>query len=954
MSQTVESFETLKRSLESILPAQGSYSLRQSDHALVLEMAADVAAFSVFNGHVKEEFDAAYREFKALYREHHTEWDTRTLSFVLCRASGNAEDDKFYAEREHDPLFCRKYVIHAHGDVNQQSQELLRLPFLPFPDDEALNLPRPQSAPDLLQSAGVAASLTRKLVELGRRAPDGIVDDLLNGKESLPQSLSRSQSAGITPIKPRTVSRLTNATIKSFRAYRKPQSFNLDASVVVLYGPNGLGKTSFFDAIDYACTGRIGRLCRQRKFNQEDFSRVATYLDDTAGTGSVVLTGHSGPSDANPPSWILRRGTGNWSTAWVGDEKQDRIETLTFLTNAEWGEARPRQQNVESLFRATHLFGQDEQELLVDFRKSSMLPETFVSEMLALQDYSQGLDKTKDVSQLLIARKTSLQSQLATVRAEKTSLAESLATEAGAGESLTQDAVEKMAAEIRIRVSVPQLPAKFPSQLISAELLEGWIDVTSAHVDSIESRLNLARPLRSDLAVFHRAAEKISSDRQAIATLDAELSTLAGQKTSLQTQLAEVGAKDTSLTSLRINLERRRRELEMAQQWSARREERMEQLQQARSEQVAAEERVVSAEAALGILNTEKQSLISLRDDCVQQVASCQSKLNALQDFSEGYAAYEAAERELKDVLQRLHELGIKQKEEQQRLIQLRERAMATEAERKQLAPEHDRFKAQQAELETLLDAIQSHLSGTDCPLCGTDFLSHASLNDRIRQHRNQRSAESSVASRFATLKLAEAEAQQHFAEAAASVEALRKSEAELKSRSSILRTSIANYIAAANAVLADDSSRVEQSAIASRLAENRSELEELNNKVKSANERLRDCEAQCDASVKELVNLKLLARQCRDKSRSFGDELTREDARVRDVLAAEQIADSQVVSSITTIQGQIDETFQSLEQLRRVRELNADFRRRFANDNPGSQNCKTPANFVFLLPKMP
>src|SRR5690606_11987115 len=125
-----------------------------------------------------------------------------------------------------------------------------------------------------------------------------------------------------------------------------PQSFNLDASVVVLYGPNGLGKTSFFDAIDYACTGRIGRLCRQRKFNQEDFSRVATYLDDTAGTGSVVLTGHSGPSDANPASWILRRGTGNWSTAWVGEEKQGRIDTLTFLTNAEWGEARPRQQNV--------------------------------------------------------------------------------------------------------------------------------------------------------------------------------------------------------------------------------------------------------------------------------------------------------------------------------------------------------------------------------------------------------------------------------------------------------------------------------------------------------------------------------------------------------------------------------------------------------------------------------
>ncbi|MEX1027209.1 MAG: AAA family ATPase [Candidatus Paceibacterota bacterium] len=406
MSQSDESFETLRQSLKSILP--GSYELLRADRALVLEMSADVAAFSVFNGHVEEEFDAAYREFKELYREHHADWDKRTLSFVLCRVSENADDDRFYAEREHDPLFCRKYVIHAHEDVGQQRKELLRLPFLPFPDENILDLPRPQSAQDLLQSAGVSTSLSRKLVEPMRRAPDGIVDDLLNGKELLAELVRRPLAAGATPVKPRMASRLTEATIESFRAYRKPQAFNLDASVVVLYGPNGLGKTSFFDAIDYACTGRIGRLCRQRKFNQEDFSRVATYLDDTPGTGSVVLSGTSHSNDSNPSDWVLRRGTGNWSTAWINGEKSDRIGTLTFLTNAEWGEAKPRQQNVENLFRATHLFGQDEQELLIEFRKSSILPETFVSEMLALQDYSHGLGKSKHVSQILATKKTAL------------------------------------------------------------------------------------------------------------------------------------------------------------------------------------------------------------------------------------------------------------------------------------------------------------------------------------------------------------------------------------------------------------------------------------------------------------------------------------------------------------------------------------------------------------------
>ena len=57
---------------------------------------------------------------------------------------------------------------------------------------------------------------------------------------------------------------------------------------MVLYGPNGLGKTSLFDAIDYGATGRIGRLCRNRR-SATDFARIATHLDKTPGSGSVTL-----------------------------------------------------------------------------------------------------------------------------------------------------------------------------------------------------------------------------------------------------------------------------------------------------------------------------------------------------------------------------------------------------------------------------------------------------------------------------------------------------------------------------------------------------------------------------------------------------------------------------------------------------------------------------------------
>lgn len=49
-------------------------------------------------------------------------------------------------------------------------------------------------------------------------------------------------------------------TIEAFRGFRERVRFNFqDAQVVLLYGPNGHGKTSVFDAIEWALTGEIHR-----------------------------------------------------------------------------------------------------------------------------------------------------------------------------------------------------------------------------------------------------------------------------------------------------------------------------------------------------------------------------------------------------------------------------------------------------------------------------------------------------------------------------------------------------------------------------------------------------------------------------------------------------------------------------------------------------------------------
>jgi DNA repair exonuclease SbcCD ATPase subunit len=48
--------------------------------------------------------------------------------------------------------------------------------------------------------------------------------------------------------------------VEAFRGFRDPREFDLSASTVVVTGPNGTGKTSFFDALQWGLLGTIDRL----------------------------------------------------------------------------------------------------------------------------------------------------------------------------------------------------------------------------------------------------------------------------------------------------------------------------------------------------------------------------------------------------------------------------------------------------------------------------------------------------------------------------------------------------------------------------------------------------------------------------------------------------------------------------------------------------------------------
>jgi len=80
-------------------------------------------------------------------------------------------------------------------------------------------------------------------------------------------------------------------TIEAFRGFRDRQEFDIDASAVIVAGPNGTGKTSFFDALQWALVGRIERLESVRARSTVEHV-VNQYRLDSRATVEVEMTVH--------------------------------------------------------------------------------------------------------------------------------------------------------------------------------------------------------------------------------------------------------------------------------------------------------------------------------------------------------------------------------------------------------------------------------------------------------------------------------------------------------------------------------------------------------------------------------------------------------------------------------------------------------------------------------------
>nr|BCU00025.1 AAA family ATPase [uncultured bacterium] len=72
-----------------------------------------------------------------------------------------------------------------------------------------------------------------------------------------------------------SISRLKSLRVGPFRGFAREENFNLDSELVLIYGPNGTGKSSFCEALEYGLLGNVAEAETKRFRSQEDYFKNA-------------------------------------------------------------------------------------------------------------------------------------------------------------------------------------------------------------------------------------------------------------------------------------------------------------------------------------------------------------------------------------------------------------------------------------------------------------------------------------------------------------------------------------------------------------------------------------------------------------------------------------------------------------------------------------------------------
>ncbi len=693
---------------------------KNDNQLLLLRLPHVVVAFGLADASGEANFDAIYSAFKDYCASNVGHFRGVDIAFVFCSAAPIA--DSFCSRIETDKYFCRKFVIYLQPSLERAFGKLPFLALAPLEQDPI----RPVSAQTFLQQAGLTSTLARHLVVPRQRGTENILQDCVAGANGAPRRPRARVDIGEQIFeRPEAECVLKTITIENFRAYRQPQTFELGADVTLLYGPNGFGKTSFYDAIDFAITGGIGRL----RYGDDDdrIQHAAQHLDSNDGVSGVVANFEI---DGTPV--VVERTVAARKRPTLNGKQCERKDVLVALTGSK-GPQEDRVENLIKLFRATHLFSQEQQELTRDFSKDCVLPASIVARMLAFEDYDQARRKAEQVraaaDEIVVNARRAIDELALNISRLEADIA-SLNQSKHAASDLTLLAFELE----KVREQLAELGLQTRAELPAVSEVQDWRAW-------LEARLN-------DNTVALAKLGEVLKDASALPSVRKEGETLRSERDNVQREgesLAETSAVTKhSLGDLQGIEAATRSDIKTTEEhsanirWAIEIGPRFVELQtqigplQARVDDLT---KVVSHHQSLSDASEqEAASHKELLRSSGQSLSNKQSYLTSVEDFFRSIPVWRDSEGRLSDIVSELDGLQTDDKrlgEEQRRLMDLLSASRRIE---QVLMTALQTKRSALSRLGSLLTELKSHISDGSCLACGVDHGSREALQLRMEE----------------------------------------------------------------------------------------------------------------------------------------------------------------------------------------------------------------------------
>lgn len=704
---------------------RASAALDAEQQPLVLLQTKHVmAAFAFSNGDMNRSYEALYGSFKSYYTEQHGKWDGLDLAFVFCVRPDIPNLDRFSSNVETDVYFCRKFVVPLAEPLGSS---LSRLPFLPLTPLSGQSL-RPASAQTFLQQCGVPAVLAQFLVVPRERSPERIVEDCMRGDFGETRKLTPVTGAPISQLEHSAESiKLEAVTIKNFRAYRRAETFSLGSDVTVLYGPNGFGKTSFFDAVDFAVTGEIGRI----KYSSEaHFKKTAQHLDSKSEESSVSLSFW-----CNGALRKVTRTVSDRKQALLDGRSTDRKTILGELTGGDIP-ATDRVENFVSLFRATHLFNQEQQELTKDFQEDCRLSSEIVSRMLAFEDYANAVTKAARVRGVL-------QTAIDNAGADIKELSEQIVEERKELDRLGQTAkahinVEALDTEIEtLRRKLGAVGVVVTPQRPDPVIVRGWRASVEARSAEGQSRSNRLSSLAREAAGLPQARADLVSLQQQLAEKEKALANIEKRRTAAELELQHAQRRLDEVNPRSRETQTKADLLKWVRATKPIYVRLIEQERTINAELNSAAEALTQHRTNEEMATSKLRNQNDLAAQATEKLNTKRAELTAVQNLTELLTSWQINRVRLaaiveseKSALKSLESLHTEARE-------LSPQETAVAAEEARISRQVTQLDENQSDLRNLLSQLMGHVRDGICPLCGVDHGSKDELAHRIQSHIN-------------------------------------------------------------------------------------------------------------------------------------------------------------------------------------------------------------------------